>query len=161
MNQIYYATITREPKAVTSQLNGKEERMATVDYNGDEYRIYWPAFEGGQDRAANFLQPGDTVALEWTGKKFKLCPQQAPELLKALSDRMIAAKNAAPTPSVPPGAPAAAVPPAVAAAPAQSLEEDCAEMVQTFLLLRRSLASVPDEQIQAMACTIWIQRHRK
>jgi hypothetical protein len=158
MNPIYYVTVTREPKPVTSQVSGREERMCSVEYEGNEYKIYWQAStQNGQPRAANYLAPGDVIAVEWNGKKFKLCSQQAPELLQKLAQRAELHTPPAQRPS-PHTAPLSAV---AAAAPGRSLEEDCAEMVQCFVMLRRSLSNVPDEQIQAMACTIWIQRNRK
>lgn len=152
-----WGQITDTPTPVTSQF-GHAEYMAEFQFqNGSKVKVYWKA-GGLSDR----LQPGEWILLEQgQNQKWKISKTQAPEVIKKLQERP--APGATLPPTAPPASIAAAPPtsPPGARPAGRSLDDDCQEMVMIWFALRRAIAEAPDECIQAMACTIWIQRNRK
>lgn len=153
MQTLVFATVKFNAKDAQSRYDPEFTTVVTMD-DGAEHRLYWKT-----GSIADHLRAGDVVAIEFGKGKWRLSRTQAPELLQKLETRK--AQVAAEVPRIPPTTPTNGNGNGATVKQTASVEADCNEMIQIFSHLRRSLPQTPDECIQAMACTIWIQRNRR
>lgn len=168
---VYFGTIAQNPSAPQQSNFGGFDRLVSVDVEDYGLQRIW--FPSGTPK--DYLQIGDVVMLEYTGKKWKLSKQQTPELLAALQDRQpspVTNGHHSPTASGPnrtpfdddgptPALTVLATTPPPATSPTNSTSqgraEDCDLMVAIFNRLKRQLPEASEATVSRLACTVFIQ----
>jgi hypothetical protein len=176
-----FATIKYKPRPTQSSFSRPQLDTVVIREEGDrtvEHKLYIDA-----GNPTDWLDKGDVVGLQYSGGKWRLCQTQAPELLQKLEQRMTRSQSPAPTASPEPynpypqnnGTPSPRTAPTTSPkqrpdpkpkteATPQAIacfEDDCNRMIKIFVMLRNGLPNTPDECVQAMACTIWVERNKR